>query len=170
MAQQTATVANLRAQLRFAHEWLEGTLAGVDDALANEVPPGGKVASIGAMYGHVVMGEDYFVNVLLRGAAPIMAGGSTGVSEPPPPGSWGEWGRSVHTDIAALHAYAQQVYMATDAYLSGVTDAELARMVETPVGTMPLGAFIGLWILNAHCHTGEISALKGLKGRQGYPA
>jgi hypothetical protein len=79
-------VAILRAQLRFAHEWLEGTLAGVDDALANEVPPGDRVASIGAMYGHVVMGEDYFVNVLLRGAAPIMAGGSTGVSEPPPPG------------------------------------------------------------------------------------
>ena len=170
MAEDNAVITNLRAQLKFAHDWLEGTLAGVDDGLANDVPPGGRVASIGAMYGHVVMGEDYFVNVMLRGAAPILAGVSPGVSEPPPMGPWGEWGHSVHADIAAQHAYAQQVYAATDAYLAELSDAELAKVVETPVGAMPLGSFIGLWILNAHCHAGEISALKGLKGLQGYPA
>lgn len=169
MAEDNAVVTNLRAQLTFAHDWLEGTLTGVDDTLANDVPPGGKVASIGAMYGHVVTAEDYFVNVLLRGGTPLMQSISTGISEPPPLGEWGEWGRGVQTDIAALHAYARQVYDSVDTYLSTLTDADLTTISKTPVGDMPLGAFIGLWILNAHCHAGEISALKGLKGLQGYP-
>lgn len=162
-------VTNLRAQLKGAHDWLEGTLADVDDTLANDVPPGGKVTTIGAMYAHVTIGEDYFVNALLTGSAPLMMTVNPGISEPPPMGPWGEWGRGVTTNIAAQRAYAQHVYTATDSYLSTLADAELIRAVETPVGSMPLGAFIGLWILNAHCHAGEISALKGLKGLKGYP-
>lgn len=88
---------------------------------------------------------------------------------------WDTIGRAA-TDrpVALLLSYrsdeAAQVYAATDAYLAGVSDTELAQVVETPVGAMPLGSFIGLWVLNAHCHAGEISALKGLKGLQGYPA
>ena len=30
-----------------------------------------------------------------------------------------------------------------------------------------LGQFISLWVLNAHCHAGEISVLKGLQGYLG---
>lgn len=162
-------VTNLRTQLQFAHNWLEGTLSGVDDALANEIPPGGVVATIGANYAHVTAAEDYFVNVLLRGGAPLMASMSAGISEPPPPGTWAEWGHSVKTELGALRPYAQAVYAAVDAYLATLSDADLEHMIDTPVGSMPLGAFIGLWILNAHCHAGEISCLKGLRGLQGYP-
>lgn len=170
MSAGNAVVTNLRAQLKGAHDWLEATLAGVDDALANDVPPGGKVATIGAMYAHVTTGEDTFVNVVLKGGAPLMMSENSGISEPPPAGPWGGWGHTVTTDIAAQRAYASHVYESTDAYLATLTDANLATITETPVGAMPLGVFIGLWILNAHCHAGEISALKGLKGLQGYPA
>ena len=38
MAEDNSVVTNLRAQLKFAYDWLEGTLTGVDDGLANEVP------------------------------------------------------------------------------------------------------------------------------------
>lgn len=169
MSEKNDVVQNLRAQLKGAHDWLEGTLAGVDDALANDVPPGGKVNTIGAMYGHVVTGEDYFVNVLLKGGAPLMMSVNPGMSEPPPMGKWDEWGHRVKTNIAAQRAYAQKVYAASDAYLATLTDEDLAEETQTPVGAMPLGAFIGLWILNAHSHAGEISTLKGLKGLQGYP-
>jgi len=162
-------VRNLRAQLRFAHHWLDGTLNGVDDTLANDIPPGGKVATIGANYAHVVTAEDYFVNVLLTGGTPLMLRMSPGISEPPPPGTWVEWGHNVKTDVSTLRPYAQAVYECVDAYLATLSDADLERATETPVGTMSLGAFIGLWILNAHCHAGEISCLKGLRGLQGYP-
>lgn len=170
MSEMNAIVTNLRAQLKGAHEWLEGTLANVDDRLANDMPPGGKLATIGANYAHVTTAEDYFVNVLLKGSAPLMMGVSPGLSEPPPMGNWGQWGHTVKVDIAVQRAYAQKVYESVDAYLTTVIDADLAKMTHTPVGDMPLGAFIDLWILNAHCHTGEISALKGLWGLQGYPA
>lgn len=170
MTGKNDVVDTLRAQLKGAHDWLEGTLMGVDDALANDVPPGGKVNTIGAMYAHVAGGEDFFVNVLLKGGAPLMMSVSPGMSEPPPAGNWQEWGHRVKVDMDALRAYAQQVYAASDAHLATLSDADLAKVVQTPVGEMPIGAFIGLWILNAHSHAGEVSALKGLKGLQGYPA
>jgi DinB superfamily len=162
-------LARLRGQLKFAHDWLEGTLIGVDDALANDVVPNSKVATIGANYAHVTTAEDYFVNVLLKGGAPLMQSVNPGISEPPPMGTWDAWGHDVKTDIAAQRAYAQQVYESADAYLAALTDADLNTVSTTPVGDMPLGMFIGLWILNAHCHAGEISCLKGLRGLQGYP-
>lgn len=165
-----ALVKNLRAQLQFAHNWLEGTLNGVDDTLANELPHGGTVATIGANYVHVVTTEDYFVNVLLTGGTPLMVHMSSGISEQPPPGTWAEWGHNVQTEIVTLRSYAQAVYESVDSYLAMLSDADLERATDTPLGSMPLGAFIGLWILNAHCHAGEISCLKGLRGLQGYPA
>ena len=162
-------VTNLRTQLQFAHNWLEGTLSGVDDMLANQIPHGGKVATIGANYAHVIAAEDYFVNALLTGGMPLMMQMNSGISEPPPPGAWSEWGHTVKTDLAALRPYAQAVYESVDTYLATLSDADLERATQTPVGPMSLGAFIGLWILNAHCHAGEISCLKGLRGLQGYP-
>ena len=169
MSEKNDVVTNLRAQLKGAHDWLEGTLMGVDDALANDLPPGGKLATIGANYAHVTTAEDYFVNALLKGGAPLMMGMNPGVSEPPPFGAWAEWGHTVKADIAVQRAYAQKVYASVDAYLVTLTDADLAKISKTPVGDMPLSTFIGLWVLNAHCHAGEISCLKGLKGLQGYP-
>ncbi len=161
-------VTNLRAQLKGAHDWLEGTLVDVTDEVANTLSEG-NVASIGANYAHVVTAEDYFVNGLLTGGMPIMMSSSAGISVPPPFGGWAEWGRTVHVDIATQQAYAQQVYAATDAWLATKSDADLSVEAETPIGKMPLGAFIGLWILNAHTHAGEISCLKGLRGMKGYP-
>jgi DinB superfamily len=169
MSQANDVVTNLRAQLKGAHDWLEGTMEGVDSALANSVPPSEKLTTIGANYAHVVTAEDFFVNVMLKGGAPLMASESPGISAPPPMGPWNEWGRSVQADLPAQRAYAQKVYTSVDGYLETLTDDDLAKIAETPVGSMPLGAFIGLWILNAHCHAGEISCLKGLNGRQGYP-
>ncbi|NJM41433.1 MAG: DinB family protein [Anaerolineae bacterium] len=169
MSEKNDVVNNIRMQLKGAHDWLEGTLMGVDDALANDVPPGGKVATIGANYAHVTTAEDYFINAMLKGGAPLMMGMNPGISEPPPFGGWGEWGHNVKTDIAAQRIYAQKVYESADAYLTTLSDAALGKEIETPVGKMPLGQFMGLLILNAHCHAGEISTLKGLKGLQGYP-
>ena len=161
-------VTNLRTQLKGAHDWLEGTLQGVDDEIANAVPAG-KVATIGANYAHVVTFEDFLFNAALKGGAPLMMSESTGVDSPPPMGPWGDWGRSVKVKIDEQRAYAAKVYAAGDAYLATLKDADLVRDVVTPFATNTVGQFLSLLILNAYVHAGEISCLKGLRGLQGYP-
>lgn len=102
--------------------------------------------------------------------APLMMSLNPGISEPLPIATWGEWGHNVKADIAAQRACAQKIYELVDMHLATLNDADLAKISKTPVGNMPLGTFIGLWVINAHVHAGEISCLKGLKGLQGYPA
>lgn len=168
MSEKNDVINNLRAQLKGAHDWLEGTLQGVDDEIANAVPAG-KVATIGANYAHVTTFEDYLFNAALKGSVPLMTRESAGIDSPPPMGPWGDWGRSVTVKIDAQRAYAQKIYATGDAYLAALKDADLTRDVVTPFATNPLGQFIALLILNAYVHAGEISCLKGLRGLQGYP-
>jgi hypothetical protein len=168
MSERNDVVTNLRAHLKGAHEWLEGTLQGLTDELANAVPDG-KVATIGAQYAHVVTFEDYLFNALFKGGAPIMMSESAGVSTPPPMGPWSDWGQSVKVKVAEQQAYAQKVYAAGGAYLATLKDADLAREMEAPFAKLPVGEFVRILILNAYSHAGEISCLKGLRGLQGYP-
>lgn len=168
MSERNDVVTTLRAHLKGAHEWLEATLQGVTDELANAVPAG-RVATIGANYSHVVTFEDYFFNALLKGGAPIMMSEDAGISSPPPMGPWEEWGRTVKVSLAAQQAYAQAVYASVDDYLAACKDVDLAGEVVAPFATLPLGEFVRIIILNAHLHAGEISCLKGLHGLQGYP-
>lgn len=169
MSAQNDVVTTLRAHLKGAHEWLEGTLQGMTDEMANAVPAG-IVATIGAQYAHVVTFEDYFFNGLLKGGAPIMMSENAGISTPPPMGPWRDWGRSVTVTLDDQRAYAQKVYAATDAHLATLMDADLSREFEAPFAKLPLGEFVRVIILNAHVHAGEISCLKGLQGEKGYPS
>jgi hypothetical protein len=164
----------LRQQFAGAHNWLEGTMAGVTDDVANW-QPAGRANPIGAEYLHHVTGEDFFINGLLKGGAPLLASthaGQIGVSEAPPPGDWSGWARTAKVDIGAARQYAQAVYAATDAYLAGLQEADLGEVIDVSMiglGTMPLGAFLTILMANCHNHCGEISCLKGLQGLQGYP-
>jgi hypothetical protein len=164
----------LRGQFKGAHDWLEGTLAGVTNEVAGWQPPG-RANSIGAEYLHHLTAEDFFVNSLLQGGAPLMASayaGKAGMSEPPPMGDWGSWAREVRVDVEVARQYAQAVYTATDMYLATLSDSDLAGEIDVPVpgmGKMPLGAFLSTLLANCNNHCGEISCLKGLQGLQGYP-
>ncbi len=167
-------VEMLRGSLKQSHDVLEGTMADVTDEMLNWQPPG-QANSIGANYGHIVTGEDFLVNVIVRKGAPLLAStwaGKTGLSEPPPAGpGMREWGQRVKIDLAALRAYAQAVYAGTDAYLASLSDADLATTIQTErFGTPTIGGFITSIVLaNLNWHTGEIACLKGVQGKQGYP-
>lgn len=165
----------LRQQHKEAHEWLEATMQGVTSEHLHWKPQG-KANPIGACYAHVILGEDYLVNVMLKGGAPLAAttwAGKTGVSEIPPGDpqiSWADWGRRVKIDLAQIKSYAQAVRANTDAYLASLKESDLSRQMNTPAGLQTV-----LWLLNnaliGHVHdfTGEISCLKGLQGLKGYP-
>ncbi len=175
MSDSNAVVTMLRGQYKGAHDVLEGTMQDVTPEMATWLPPG-NANPIGANYAHVVTGEDAILQGMVRGGAPLMAStwaGRVGVSEPPPSdGKWHEWAQQVSVDLAALRAYAQAVYAATDEYLASLNDADLGQEIDLSAmgfGVQNLGWFLGVMLANIQWHTGEIACLKGLQGKTGYP-
>jgi hypothetical protein len=179
--EENRVISHVRAQMRSAHWLLEETISDVSDAMVHFAPPG-KALPIGAAYVHYVTEEDWTIHSLFQGVAPLMAGpwaGKTGVSEPQPePGDdWGArfeaWSRRVRVDLPAFRAYAKAVYEATDGYLATLADAELTREVDLSamgMGKLAIGFVLDNVLLgHAYCHCGEISALKGVQGKKGYP-
>lgn len=176
-------IPHIRKQMKSAHWLLEETISDVSDEMGRFAPPG-KALPIGAAYAHYVTGEDWMIHSLFQGVAPLMEGpwaGKTGVSEPPPgpgpgddwPARFGEWSRRVRVDLAAFRSYAKAVYEATDGYLATLPDAELAREIDLSamgMGKQTVGFVLDNALLgHAYCHCGEISALKGVQGKKGYP-
>lgn len=163
-----------RTAFAWATELLEMTMADASPELTSWAPPG-TANPIAATYAHAVCGADGIVHAMLQSGMPLYANswaGKTGFSEPrfdQTP----EWARSVTVDLPAARQYAQAVYAAADGYIASLTEADLAREIDlTSVG---LGMRSLDWCLSAlvtgHVHnmTGEISALKGVQGAQGYP-
>ena len=76
-------------------------------------------------------------------------------------------------DLAALCAYARAVAEQTDAWLAGLSEADLDRPLDLSgvgFGQHTLGTAIALLIANhLGTETGEIAVLKGLQGARGYP-
>jgi hypothetical protein len=155
-------------------EVLEGTMADVAAEHAHWAPPG-KALPIGALYIHVLTAEDFFIQSLLKGGAPLWDStwkSTMGLSEPRPPRGqpWEDWARRVRIEMPKLRDYAKAVYAATDAYVDGLGEADFAKEIEFNGAKMPVGRFL-LGVLCTHCanHAGEISALKGFQGLKGYP-
>lgn len=170
------TVTFIRDQLTQARAFLAGTMSGLDEADAHAPPPG-RGNSIAATYAHLVCGEDGFVNALLRGGEPLFArawSGRTGLSEmPPPDDDWAAWGRRVRVDLDAMRPYAGAVAAETDAWIAGLTAADLEREIdfsEAGFGHVTLAWALGAGVIgHVTSHWGEICALKGLRGGRGFP-
>jgi hypothetical protein len=168
------TLSYIRDSLKWGHEIIAMVVADLTPEMAHDCPPG-LANPIGATYAHAVAGEDGVVNGLLRGQSPLYAttwAGRTGISDPQFQQST-EWARSVQVDAAQLAEYFQAVAADTDAWLGSLTEADLDR--ELDLTSQGLGKRTLGWCLHAlvigHLHNmaGEISALKGTQGAQGYP-
>jgi len=170
-------VSLFRQQLQDAHWILEETMKDVTAEQAHWTPPG--IANpLGASYAHLVLSEDFLINGMLKGSAPLAMStwaGKVGLSEPPPPPteSWDKWGRRVRVDLSALREYAQAVYKASDEYLASINGDTLNRPLD--LSAFGAGEQTVAWLLtnavvgHAEGHAGEVSCLKGLQGAKGYP-
>lgn len=165
----------LKQQSSGSHQWLEGTVGDVTPEQVHWAPP--NSVNLGAHYAHIVTGEDFLINAIAKGGAPMFATsweGKTGLSEPMPQGAWDGWARSVKIDMPALRAYGQAVFANTDAYIASLSPEDLDREIDLTslgIGKVSLGFFIGgVTLANTNWHCGEISLLKGLQGLKGYPA
>jgi hypothetical protein len=168
-------------QLKEAHGFLEATMADVTQEVANYMPAG-RANSVGACYAHVICGEDLAVNGMLKGGAPFFVSshaGKTGLSEPMPmPGpTWVDyfpWTRRVKVDLPKLKAFAKEVEASSEKYVAGLKPQDLDREID--LSGAGLGMRTVAWVLSravighADNFTGEISAIKGVQGKKGYPA
>jgi hypothetical protein len=167
--------ALLRQQLTGYHDILEQTIADCPQDALDKNLPGATITSIGSIYAHLVLSEDGIVHGMLQGKPPIYKAQNwalrTGVQMPDPAGLNPEWARSVRMKVPAFREYAKAVYAATDAYVTGLSDADLERKVQTGfIGEQTVG-FVITNVLGWHAaqHTGEIAALKGVQGLKGLP-
>lgn len=170
----------LAGALQAAQQTLDATMADVDDALANAPAPG-NANPIGSCYVHVHVAEDGVLNGLLLGKQPRFAtdlAGRTGADQPMPmpgmvEGDIGKWYKTSKIDLAAAREYAQAINADALSFISEADDATLSKLIDMSfagAGQMPLAAVFAVFVIghiNNLC--GEISAIKGALGRQGYP-
>jgi hypothetical protein len=164
----------IRQQLGFWHGITDSMLGDCADVL-HKTTPDSKANSIAVTYAHVVTSEDGIVHGMIEGKPTIFETGGwaakTGVPAPPGgPGLTPEWAASIKMDLPAFQEYAKQVYAYTDAYLAALSDEELDRKMQGPLGETTVG-WITSVLLATHYpgHAGEIAALKGVHGLKGLP-
>lgn len=163
----------LKSAFEGSHRWYQGTVADITPELANEVPPG-RAHPIGSQMAHILHSEDGMVS-MLQGQAPLWErdGWGNKLGLPMLFSQTEEGSRGFKCSPADLAEYNKAVYAQTEAYLSGLTESDLDKPIDLTswgIGEMPLASVLtGLVLGNNFAHTGEISALKGTKGLQGYP-
>lgn len=165
----------LRQLISGYHEVLEQTVGDCGQETLDRNLPNATITSIGSIYVHLVVGEDDMLHGMLQGKPGIYKGQGwerrTGVEAPPMDQFTPEWGRKVRLNLPLFREYAKAVYAATDAYIARLSDADLARKVQTGFIGEQSVAFVIANIFGWHIaeHTGEIAALKGVLGLKGLP-
>ncbi len=169
-------VSHLREQLRDAYGYFLGAVANLAPEQAAWQPPG-IAHPVGAIYAHLIISTDSVLHMFCQNIPPLLAthfAGKTGISD----SDWAksatlEWRKSVRVDLKQLRGYADAVYRAADDYLAALADADLASLRD--LSMVGFGSKSVEWIaarlLIGHTDniTGEIAAVKGLQGLQGYP-
>jgi uncharacterized damage-inducible protein DinB len=162
----------LQAQFKQAHTVIEQVIDDCDDEALTKIV-GGNIGSISAIYAHLVFDEDGWIAGVADRDRLWESGGwpsKTGLDMPGPMQTQ-EWAQSgPRYDLAAFREYAQEVYAATDDYLSNVSDDALDAETQAGGGKAPVARWVGavgLW--HVMSHQGEISALKGVQGLKGLP-
>lgn len=155
---------------------LDLVVADLTQEQADWTPPG-LANPIGATYWHTASSVDDLVHRWIQGGEPLYLKegwqGKVLTVAPSEPGRGGDmlaYMQAIRVDVPTLHQYFAVVAKAAQSWLASVTPEELGREMETPFGTVTVGALLerfGVWHISAHC--GEIAALKGCLGAKGYP-
>jgi len=163
----------VKQQLEFWHGALKDVMGDCGDGL-NKQLPGASVTSISSIYAHIVFAEDGIVNGMLLGKPLLYQQDGwearTGLPFPGMPPSIGDWAKTVKMDFAKFEPYARAVFANTESYLGSVTDSDLMKKTQTPIGEQTF-EWVVVTLLGTHApqHIGEIAALKGVQGLKGLP-
>jgi uncharacterized damage-inducible protein DinB len=164
----------LQAQFTWVHDLINQVISDVPPEILNAQPALETAQSIAAAYAHVALSEDAFVNVMLKKGAPLFAAGlpaAAGVPIPEQPRLTPEWAQQIDMNLEAFRPYVDRVFASTMAYLASASDEELNAEFDMKVlPPMPVAQFLGqVGVTHVANHTGEIAALKGVRGLRGLP-
>lgn len=163
----------LQRQLTVMRQIADAPLQEITEEQVNWVPPG-TANVISAILVHRAGIEDGVIQQRLRGEPRIWErdgwAEKTGVENLPHSREDWEALKGQTLALAPIQAYAAAVHVATDAYLASLTDEELRREMPWPFGgTGTVADYLALVVVHTALHAGEISALKGVQGAQGFP-
>ena len=172
----------LRDTFRQANIYLELKMNLCPEHVMFETPPGATIASIAAIYAHVVLTEDDFIHRQITQAMPLYlsAEWTSKIAFPPKVAQDRGWTAAFRTDMNAFRQYAQAVFAAGESAFTALTDEDLPRpllshFVDVKDGRplverreVALGLLFSDNVIMHTCeHTGEISALLGSRGLKG---
>jgi hypothetical protein len=163
-------VASIKEMLGLARQYLDAAIQDTDVKTMGEKLPGATVGPIGEIFGHTVSGEDWAFNQLIQGKELILTSGGwvgkLGIADTKDP----DWNAVVRDHLPELQAYGTAVRQATDAFLDGLSDADLDRDIDFFGRNEKLGWVIADTVLvHVAFHSGEIASLKGVMGQKGLP-
>jgi uncharacterized damage-inducible protein DinB len=155
------TVELLQFSVGAAFDILSQVTADLTQDQADWTPPG-TANSICDVYWHTLTYVDYFIReyCIEGNRQPDTIEGRPDVLRM----------QAVEAEVSELHEFASEVESMIQDWLSSLTPADLERRRHTTIGELNVGQMLEIyivWHINAHC--GEISALKGCQGLQGYP-
>jgi hypothetical protein len=129
--------------------------------------PGGTANPVAKTHVHAMTAVDLFINGTLGTG---MSWKAFAAEQGLPANPMEIWSFSGEVSLDAMKQYSATVQKAAIDYVSGLTDADLDREVDTAFFGKQTAAFmIGLAGIHAMGHGGDMSAVKGLQGLKGLP-
>lgn len=162
----------IRHQVFNLRGYIDTVLGNITDEQFNWIPPG-TVSPISAIFIHLLMAEDYFIQTVLQGKSPYWVedhwSQKVGVDYPPQQGgSWDHF-KNIKVSMAPVLAYQGSVRAATDTYLADLTAEKLEQQVTFAGNQLPASEVLMTMVVHGASHAGEISAIKGMQGFEGLP-
>ncbi len=163
----------LKGQYEQGHAILQGVMADVDEGLANQTADLGTLGSVGSIFAHMVFTEDGIISGA-RGAKPIFEASGwakrIGIESPGLRQS-AEWAATAKLELSVFQEFAKEVFEATEQYVASLTASDMDREIPglggRPVKLAMMVATVGT--IHICEHTGEIAAIKGVRGLKGLP-
>lgn len=164
-------LAYIRQQVAITRMLCDATTRNLTEEQFNWLPSANANAIRSSLI-HLLTSEDYTVNTLFQGKPAVWEAGQwsnqIGLTALPGQASWDEV-RTKPLPLTPVLAYQQALRSAIDDYLATLTVADLNRMVQSFGQDTPLGTVFCTTLGHSLCHAGEIAAVKGLQGAQGWP-
>ena len=163
------SVAYLKIGLKKVHTNLLASVNALSDDQLH-FNPMDKGNSIAFLFWHMVRTEDLVFNMMVRKQKPIWnaQGWDTKLNMDPKSQGTGmsdEDARKVRiTNMADFLAYTDVVFQDTQQYVEGLTEEDMGKELETPMGKMTLLDILGGMTID-HC-TGHIAEIEYIKGLQ----
>lgn len=163
----------LKGQYEQGHAILQGVMADLDEAFANQVTGLGTLGSAGSIFAHMVFTEDAIISNA-RGARPIFEASGwdkrIGIQSPGLRQS-AEWAATAKLELPIFQEFAKEVFEATEKYVATLTASDMDREIAGLGGRqVKLGMMVAtVGTIHISEHTGEIAAIKGIRGLKGLP-